>query len=459
MVEKQKRNISSGFFTPVFILAICVLLIISTFAYRSALQLERSQDEITRSYQIKSELNLLHAKVSESVQCQRDFLLTRGADKAKLFEDKKFKIGKSLKRLELYAQAHPNQAERVRDLNWSVGVALYSIQNSFQLKEPASTVEGRQVLETTDVLTRSVKEQIKEMIRSEDANIRDNRLMHIKQSTFTPFGSLLLILFSLLALVLFYYQINEDFLQLKSMNKELEITNTELSSFNHVTSHDLQEPLRKIETFISRLEDKERENLSDSGKLYLDKIGVSANNMRRLIQDLLLFSQTNKTERAFERTSLQDMVHDVLLDLDQDLDSKNGSVKIKSKLPEVTCIPFQIRQLFVNLIGNSIKYAKEGRPLMVEIFHSIYIPTESENNVLPFSKYHEIIIKDNGIGFEQQYSDKIFELFERLHQKNQFSGSGIGLAICKKIIDNHSGHIVAEGLPGEGATFHIYLPV
>jgi signal transduction histidine kinase len=459
VVEKQKRNISSGFFTPVFILAICVLLIISTFAYRSALQLEQSQEEITRSYQIKSELNFLYAKVSESVQGQRDFVLTRGADQARQYEDAKLKIGKSLKRLELYAQAHPDLSERARDLNWSIGLVLYAVQNSYQLNESPGSTAYKLVLENTDVLTRSVKDQINELIRKEDANIRDNRLMHIKQSTFTPFGSLLLILFALLALVLFYYQINEDFLQLKSMNRELEITNAELSSFNHITSHDLQEPLRKIETFISRLEEKERENLSDSGKLYLDKIGGSANNMRRLIQDLLLFSQTNKTEREFERTNLQEMVQDVLLDLDQDLDSKNGKVKIKSRLPEVTCIPFQVRQLFVNLIGNSIKYAKEGRPLTVEIFHSIYIPTESENNILPFAKYHEIIIKDNGIGFEQQYANKIFELFERLHQKNQYSGLGIGLAICKKIIDNHSGHIIAEGMPDEGATFHIYLPV
>ncbi|HEY8405179.1 MAG TPA: ATP-binding protein, partial [Flavobacteriales bacterium] len=314
-------------------------------------------------------------------------------------------------------------------------------------------------LEDTDVLTRSVITQINEMLRVEDVHIRNNRLMHIKQSTFTPFGSLLLILFALLALVLFYYQINEDFTQLKAMNKELEITNAELSSFNHITSHDLQEPLRKIETFISRLVEKERDNLSDNGKVYLDKISVSAHNMRRLIQDLLLFSQTNKTEREFEHVSLQEIVQDVLQELEQDLESKKGVVKIKSKLPELTCIPFQIRQLFVNLIGNSIKYSKEGRPLVVEIFHSIYIPTESEKNILPLAKYHEIIVKDNGIGFEQQYANKIFELFERLHQKNQYSGSGIGLAICKKIIDNHSGHIIAEGMPDEGATFHIYLPV
>jgi len=128
-------------------------------------------------------------------------------------------------------------------------------------------------------------------------------------------------------------------------------------------------------------------------------------------------------------------------------------------LPKVKAIPFQIKQLLLNLIGNSIKYAKSDVAPVIEVFHSIIEPDKHLQKFLKGKHYHKISIADNGIGFDQQYAHKIFELFERLHQKNDYSGSGIGLAICKKIVENHEGSITAEGKPGVGSTFHIYLPL
>ncbi len=437
-----------------------MLLIISTFAYRSTIELENSQEQITRSYQIKSELYYLYYKLAESKASQREYLFTEKSDALKPYEEARGKIDKAIRRLELYAQSSHDQAERLKDLKWSVNAAVYSMEDVLAVE--GGTQENKELLlkKLTDsnVMLRSVKEQVKEMVRVEDLLIREHRLNHIKQSSFTPFGSLLLILFALLALVLFYYQINEDFEQLRTMNRELETTNTELSSFNHITSHDLQEPLRKIETFISRLEDKEKQNLSDTGKQYLDKISSSASSMRRLIQDLLLFSQTNSTERGFEKASLQLIVEDVIKDLEDELETKKGRVVISTALPDAECIPFQIHQLFANLIGNSIKYSKADTPPVIEVSYSLFEPVDSDKKKFIESRYHKITLKDNGIGFEQQYASKIFDLFERLHQKNEYSGSGIGLAICKKIVDNHSGIITAEGVPAKGASFHIYLP-
>lgn len=443
-----------------FILAICVLLIISTFAYRSTIALENSQEQITRSYQVKSELYYLYFKLAEAKASQREYLITEKNESLKPYEEARGKIDKTIRRLELYAQSSPEQAERLKDLKWSVAAAVYSLEDvlSVENSDGKNKTQLLQRMDDNNVLLRSVKEQVKEMARIEDILIRENRLNHIKQSSFTPYGSLLLILFALLALVLFYYQINEDFEQLRTMNRELETTNTELNSFNHITSHDLQEPLRKIETFISRLEDKERQNLSDTGKQYLDKISSSASNMRRLIQDLLLFSQTNSTDRGFEKASLQQIIEDVTNDLVDELETRNGKIMVAHDLPEIECIPFLMHQLFANLIGNSIKYSKADIPPLIEVSYSFYEPDDSDKKIFTDSRYHKITLKDNGIGFEQQYASKIFDLFERLHQKNEYSGSGIGLAICKKIVDKHGGVISAEGVPGKGASFYIFLP-
>jgi len=304
---------TSKFFTPIFILAICVLLIISTFAYRSTIALDRTQEQITRSYQIKSELNHLYAKLKEAESSQWQYMLTDENDFLKPYEEGRGKIDKIIKRLELYAQSSPEQAERLSDLKWSINAALYSLEDGLAIDQEKKVSKELLTKKISDssVLLGSVKELINEMVKDEDYHIREYRLQNIKESSFTPFGSLLLILFALLALVLFYYQVNEDFVQLQRINTELESTNEELNSFNHITSHDLQEPLRKIETFISRLDEKEKQKLSDNGKVYLEKINSSAKNMRRLIKDLLLFSQTNSTERELEIVELQSILNDV----------------------------------------------------------------------------------------------------------------------------------------------------
>lgn len=461
MKKQDKYFEPSKFFTPIFILAICVLLIISTFAYRSTIALDKTQEEITRSYQVKSELISLYAKLKEAESSQWQYMLTERNDLLKPYEEGRERIDKVIKRLELYAQSSPEQAERLSDLKWSISAALYSLEDGLAIDQEKKLNKDVLIKRISDsnILLGSVRELINEMIKVEDNHIRESRFQNIKESSFTPFGSLLLILFSLLALVLFYYQINEDFLRLKKINYELELTNQELNSFNHITSHDLQEPLRKIETFISRLDDKEKQQLSDNGKQYLEKINSSAKNMRRLIKDLLLFSQTNTTEREFEIVSLQGILDEVKSEIEDELSAKNGQIVFNNVLPEVKVIPFQMKQLFLNLIGNSIKYAKSDVEPLIEISHTTVDADKSLKKSLKGKHFHKISIVDNGIGFDQQYAQKIFELFERLHQKNDYSGSGIGLAICKKIVENHDGGITAEGRPGVGSSFHIYLPL
>ncbi len=247
-------------------------------------------------------------------------------------------------------------------------------------------------------------------------------------------------------------------LSLEEQNLELEQTVKELASFNYVASHDLQEPLRKIQLFISRIDENEKHSLSETGKEYFARINVSALRMRVLIDDLLQFSRTNKAEKNLERTDLNKIFHKAKNELAEAIRDKKGIIQT-NRLPILNVIPYQIEQLFINLISNSLKYSRVG----VEPFIKIECEKVRGKDYSPFKvngekKYFKFTFTDNGLGFEQKNAESIFILFHRLHHKSEYNGTGIGLSICKKIVENHGGFITAKGVPNEGSAFTFFLP-
>ena len=245
---------------------------------------------------------------------------------------------------------------------------------------------------------------------------------------------------------------------LNQKNLELERSNKELIEFNYAASHDLQEPLRKIQTFISRISELEADNLSEKGKSYLDRIVNSSTRMRVLIDDLLQYSRTNKSDALFAEIDLNTVLEEVKSEFSETIEDNRATINAP-KLPVIKGISYQIHQLFANLIGNSIKYKKPDEDPTITITYEL-VKTK-EDNILDesHSQFHKIVFKDNGIGFEQEHAEKIFLLFNRLHGKAEYPGTGVGLAICKKIISNHNGYIKAIGAPNEGASIIIYIPV
>lgn len=250
----------------------------------------------------------------------------------------------------------------------------------------------------------------------------------------------------------------ENFLELEDRNLELERNNKELSAFNYAASHDLQEPLRKIQTFVSRLEEKEVDKFSDSGLQYLERIKSASARMRVLIDDLLQFSRTNKPDKEFVMADLNELFENAKQDVAITILEKKAQIK-SDNLPKAMVIAFQIQQLFLNLLSNSLKYSKKETCPIIKIDYS-KVKVTDEPHLLKASKdhYHKITFTDNGIGFDQKYAEKIFDLFNRLHNKEDYSGTGIGLSICKKIIENHKGLIFAKGEINVGSVFTIYLP-
>ncbi len=239
-----------------------------------------------------------------------------------------------------------------------------------------------------------------------------------------------------------------DITDLKRTQFRLEQSNRELESFASVASHDLQEPLRKIQTFGERLKTTCGAALSPEGRDYLERMNNAAGRMRRLIDDLLSFSRISSKVPTFARVDLGRVAREVLGDLETAIEQAGASVTV-GELPTLEAEPMQMRQLLQNLVSNALKFRRDGVVPSVSITATVDAA----------AGLCELRVADNGIGFDEKYLDRIFNVFQRLHGRGKYEGTGIGLAICRKIVERHSGCIGARSTPGQGATFIVSLPL
>jgi signal transduction histidine kinase len=237
----------------------------------------------------------------------------------------------------------------------------------------------------------------------------------------------------------------------------LESSNKDLERFTFIASHDLQEPLRKIRLFTDMLYVKYKDLFQDDAKI-ISRILNAAERMQTLISDILALSKVSSENLVFEKCDLNALLNELITDIDDDIKKTNASILVES-IPPVVVIPRLMRPLFQNLISNALKFRKENENPVIRIYSEISTAMDGENNKNPTNKYCRIYVKDNGIGFDQKYSEDVFGMLKRLHRNGKFEGTGIGLAFCRKITDLHKGFISAQSKENEGSTFTISLPL
>ena len=232
---------------------------------------------------------------------------------------------------------------------------------------------------------------------------------------------------------------------------ELTRSNAELEQFAFVASHDLQEPLRKIQAFGDRLKVKCEGSQSGEVKDYLDRMQNAAARMRTLINDLLAFSRVIRSSEPFVQVDLSVVTREVLSDLEVRIEKTGAKIEV-GLLPTLDADPMQMRQLLLNLISNALKFQPPGGTPVIKMTSRTLSAASGE-------QLCELSVQDNGIGFDEKYLDKIFAVFQRLHGRTEYEGTGVGLAVCRRIVDRHHGSIIARSTPGEGATFLVTLPI
>lgn len=251
--------------------------------------------------------------------------------------------------------------------------------------------------------------------------------------------------------------LSEEEQRQRLLSEELKASNAELENINWLSTHDLKEPLRKIQMFSSKLMETEQD-LSPHINSTLQRLSNSAKRMQKLIQDITEYSKIRKTQEGFGVISLNEILQDVKATFTDDLQEKHVVLNIDDNLPSIKGITVLIHELFINLIRNAVKFSKQGSNTVIDINAGKETETQAfETDALP-QNYYTISVKDNGIGFDNSFAEEIFKIFSRLNSASAYEGSGIGLAICKKIMQIHHGHITAKGKPNEGANFTLYFP-
>jgi len=468
-MPRGKFSKSATINLTIFAIAIAVLFLLTFFSFKRFDQQKKAEAWVTHSFIVKLKIAETITLLKDAESCIRAYLLTKDSTFLKPYNTKIKKIAPSMAQLQLLLDDNPVQVKNKKSLDRMVNVRLREFR--YIIKVDSVSQEqfniyfrvGRFIMNDINNLATSMNKTEDDLLHS-----RIDRKSQADQRT-----SDFILVISILSLVFLLF----SFLRLKNENSmrrraecslseinntlikqnlELEKKNTELASFTYIASHDLKEPLRKIETFASIINSTDKDNFSEKGKGYFDSIVVSVQRMQNLIDSVFMYAKTNISGVDLKETDLNKIVAEAIAILDLNILQKKATIEY-SALPVINSLPEQIQQLFTNLIENAIKYSKSDVAPKIVITAS-WLQANDPGNPLDGNAWR-IDFSDNGIGFDEQYKAKIFHIFQRLHTKDKYSGTGIGLAICKKIVENHHGIITVKSAEGIGSVFSIFLPI
>ncbi|HVG14392.1 MAG TPA: ATP-binding protein [Chitinophagaceae bacterium] len=459
----------------IFIISALTLLALSTILYIQIKDLDGANKSINRSTEVKLLIEQAISYTKDAETAQRGFLITRDSLFLQPYWGAFEKTDHALSDLKSLVKNDKEQEKNLEKLDSMIHIRISFIDAAIDsIRFQASPLIQRQILLRDKALMDSIRKQTNKMELAQKRDLGTEKLEQIRHSFKAPLLGVLLIFLSLAILSASYYRVTQDLkrsgnylaetqrlnAELEEKNRQLLISNEELDSFNYISSHDLQEPVRKIRTFINMIEETDYEKLSERNKYNFQRVQSAAIRIQELLHDLLTYSQIGKGEQHFKAVDLNNLLEDTKQNLEHEIELTNATFET-DRLPTVYGIPFQMQQLFDNLISNSLKYKQKEVAPHIQVRYK-QLAVSDVPHALPATNhtlYHQISVIDNGLGFNEEYADKIFEPFSRLHTNDQFSGTGIGLTICKKIINNHNGMIRVESKVLKGATFHVYLPV
>ncbi|HXI52557.1 MAG TPA: ATP-binding protein [Candidatus Saccharimonadales bacterium] len=483
-------------------LGVLIVIILSTVRYYSARRLAKYEDEVselgtalekagtdlmqhrTERRRLENELQKLNGEIERKIQertaqlsashtqMQKELNDRRQAERVMAQQAKELERSKDV--LELHVQARTQELQKLQRryesiLN-SAGEGIYGLdlQGRTTFVNPAAAkITGWKVEELVSKLESEVFHRLaaNPADAAEQTTPADYQLFYRKDGTSFPAEYVRTPIREKdkeVGAVVIFKDITERKRAEETLSRkaaELARSNAELEQFAYVASHDLQEPLRKIQAFGDRLKTKcDAVNLQD-GRDYLERMQSAAARMQTLINDLLTFSRVISASQPFVPVDLNQVVKGVLSDLEVRIEQKKATVEV-GELPSIEADPLQMRQLLQNLIGNALKFQTPNSHPVVKIharlLKSPFAGTPEED---PYAEQCEFTVEDNGIGFDEKYLDKIFAVFQRLHGRNEYEGTGVGLAVCRRITDRHGGTITARSKQGEGAKFIVTVPV
>lgn len=470
-------------FISAFCLALALVFGNAIVSYRSTRTLIENNGWVLHTQQILVELNALLATMTDAETGQRGYLLTNNESFLEPYKSSADKITENIKRIRDLTAENPVQQSRITALKEKSDIRFSTLQKGIDLYRQ----DGLDVVQQSGLLDKGKSEM--DSLRQSVSEMEDeeNRLLKIRtdeaqisgRNTILTFLVANLLIFTLFVVVYYFIaryvserkhseealraandrlelRVEQRTAELNQLNTELERSNRELQDFAFVASHDLQEPLRKIQTFGDRLRIKQGAQLGEEGQDYLKRMQNAAGRMQTLINDLLTFSRVTTKAQPFAEVSLEKTANEVLEDLETRIQQTGGRVEI-GQLPTIECDPLQMRQLLQNLIGNALKFHRRDVPPIVKVSSTI-INNDADGKNFSANDFCQISIQDNGIGFDVKYLDRIFTPFQRLHARHEYEGTGMGLAVCRKIAERHGGSITAESIPDQGTTFIVTLP-